>query len=756
MAKNTVTLLCFCAGVASYSMPSPSLAIRQANGAVDASSFLRRAFQSSAVLDGRIYIDGGDYSYTNSDNKTVYQYSDTLLSIDLTKHWTNDSVVLDSSPKPDGVPSLNSGGIWTDLRNNLMYTGFAGINSFFGNGNTSPQGLWSFSPDGDGGGAWKNLNATADGVFVSRPRPFSGSVASGEGSGYLYGGMFGNSSDFQNSPRGMFAYDFSSKQATFGRDSGASASSTGTQDGGMVFVPYFGNIGIIISAGGRERQGNGGNGGNNGNGAPNGGGGPGEGGGQNGGGSLASFSTVQVYNPQDQKWYDQKTSGTAPSGRMQFCMAGMPSNNRTYEILVYAGWSGNPGSGSVRFDDAYVLTLPGFHWVKADYAAANPRYGLSCNAVGGGQVITIAGVDPTQGQEQQRQQRQQNGGSRNRQNNQNNPNDGYYLGFNTPDPFTQGLGVFDLGSLSWKSSYSPRPFLYTPNSQVQDYYNVNGRQPSDGFDSSSLQSLFAQNDFNNGDDLPFPGGGGPGGYGSNNTNAGAIIGGVVGGLAAISAGLAFFVWRKRRYQAKKSPQSTNSDSDSDELQDQTGMNNLAAAAREEDANARIEHANSSSRYPYSPTGFYYNQPQLPEIATSMGPVPVPVAAVAVGTSAAAEVEAEVYALASVAGEKAHAMPPPAYEERESTPTGGSGVAGGGGQVEETVHELPLSEAGSGTTGELNRASTLMRSGGVGGGGAEGIDTVVDGMRPPQEHQTQAQQSEVSELHGETSGRAELE
>lgn len=69
-----------------------------------------------------------------------------------------------------------------------MYTGFAGINSFFGNSNTSPQGLWSFSPDGSGGGSWENLNSTAEGIFVNQPRPFAGSVASGGGTGYFYGG----------------------------------------------------------------------------------------------------------------------------------------------------------------------------------------------------------------------------------------------------------------------------------------------------------------------------------------------------------------------------------------------------------------------------------------------------------------------------------------------------------------------------------------------------------------------------------------
>lgn len=114
--------------------------------------------------------------------------ADTLISIDLSKDWTNNSVVLHSTSKPSGVPSLNNGGIWVDSKNNLLYTGFAGINSIFGTNTLYAQGLWSLSPDGSGGGSWENLNGTADDSFVTQPRPFDGSVASGEGSGYFLGG----------------------------------------------------------------------------------------------------------------------------------------------------------------------------------------------------------------------------------------------------------------------------------------------------------------------------------------------------------------------------------------------------------------------------------------------------------------------------------------------------------------------------------------------------------------------------------------
>lgn len=70
------------------------------------------------------------------------------------------------------------------------------------------------------------------------------------------------------------------------------------------------------------------------------------------------------------------------------------------------------------------------------------------------------------------------------------------------------------------------------------------------------------------------------------------------------------------------------------------------------------------------------------------------------------------------------QPPPAYEESQS-----AAITVAGQHQPGAVHELPLTEAGG---SESNRESTVA-----------GVDTVVDGMRPPQE------------LHEETSGIAEL-
>ncbi|KAK4250188.1 hypothetical protein C7999DRAFT_11990 [Corynascus novoguineensis] len=62
----------------SHEVRSP-LSSRQADGVPDASVFLRRAYHASALLNGRIYIDGGEFSY-QKENEVAYEYCMTLCS----------------------------------------------------------------------------------------------------------------------------------------------------------------------------------------------------------------------------------------------------------------------------------------------------------------------------------------------------------------------------------------------------------------------------------------------------------------------------------------------------------------------------------------------------------------------------------------------------------------------------------------------------------------------------------------------------
>lgn len=63
---------------------------------------------------------------------TLVDPASTLLSIDLSQNWTNPTVAMQSTTKPIGAPNLNSPSLWYHDSENLIYSGFAGWNSSFG------------------------------------------------------------------------------------------------------------------------------------------------------------------------------------------------------------------------------------------------------------------------------------------------------------------------------------------------------------------------------------------------------------------------------------------------------------------------------------------------------------------------------------------------------------------------------------------------------------------------------------------------
>jgi len=227
---------------------------------------------------------------------------------------------------------------------------------------------------------------------------------------------------------------------------------------------------------------------------------------------------------------------------MEFCMTGLASDNNTYEIFMYAGCNGNLGTAAIPYDEVYVLSLPSFNWFKADYLAANPRHALTCESVGGGQIVTIGGLNTTT----------------------NGPDDLYKDVFNTADQFTQGLAIFDLNTMAWKNSYSSKQTSYTPSSAVETYYANNARTPS--FSSAGLQQLIAVQNFTTANSGSSGSGSGSGAKptSKSSSNAGAIAGGVVGGIAvlAIIAGTAMFFVRRRK---NKTQQGRNGDGFAQEM-----------------------------------------------------------------------------------------------------------------------------------------------------------------------------------------------
>jgi hypothetical protein len=86
------------------------------------------------------------------------------------------------------------------------------------------------------------------------------------------------------------------------------------------------------------------------------------------------------------------------------------------------------GGGTRRdkfaYDDAYILSLPAFVWKKVTSPTTGRRSLHVCTPVGGGQVLSIGGLN-TERDDEYRQK----------------------------DPAPQGLELFDMTKLEWTDSY---------------------------------------------------------------------------------------------------------------------------------------------------------------------------------------------------------------------------------------------------------------------------------------------------------------
>ncbi|KAL9003107.1 MAG: hypothetical protein Q9188_004000 [Gyalolechia gomerana] len=319
----------------------------------------------------------------------------------------------------------------------------------------------------------------------------------------------------------MTTQEFTNSSAT-----GFTAHGTGL-DGRMHYVPSFGPEGVFLIMGGIDN------------------------------GTLFDFENICVYEAVTNKFYNQTAGGNPPAGRIDFCLAGINSTEGTYEIFLYGGSNRNLGPDAVPYDEIYILTLPAFHWLKVNYAPQLPRGGHNCNAVGGSQIVSVGGFDA-------------------------NPDlyvniidtDLVQSVLNTSaDPFAQGLGIFDLTTLTWADQYTANASPYTQSGMVREYYRDN---PPDGsqFSTTDLQDIFRTTHFtpvsnatpqpnttSTSPPNPNPPSFNPNPQSSNpnppSSNIGAIAGGGVGGVVGLAALAGIFFFLRRRQRSRQQHEPTN-------------------------------------------------------------------------------------------------------------------------------------------------------------------------------------------------------
>ena len=237
----------------------------------------------------------------------------TLLSIDLSKNWTNATVAIQSTTKPDGVPNLNSPSLWYHEAEDLIYSGFAGWNSTFGDEpEIPPLSLWTFKPDGSGSGIWNETIAANSSVWSQLTRPGQPLMAVGPINAWVLGGItteWGDWASPENLIPGMVQFDMISR--TFLNTSVQCCNATGgIYKGALEHIATFGPAEVFIAMGGQNGIGNDGV-----------------------TAGLIDFGMVSVFDASKQKWRNQTTTGSKPSPRVEFCTASLKSTNGTYEML---------------------------------------------------------------------------------------------------------------------------------------------------------------------------------------------------------------------------------------------------------------------------------------------------------------------------------------------------------------------------------------------------------------------------------------
>lgn len=111
-----------------------------------------------------------------------------------------------------------------------------------------------------------------------------------------------------------------------------------------------------------------------------------------------------------------------------------------------------PGPDAANSGQMYILSIPAFRWFLAkDTSPSIPRGGHTCHGTETNQMILIGGVDPR---------------------NQTFELENADYGDDPKDPWTQGIGVFDMTSLEFKASYQAKAEPYQPAEVIREYYKV--------------------------------------------------------------------------------------------------------------------------------------------------------------------------------------------------------------------------------------------------------------------------------------------
>ncbi|KAF6832605.1 kelch repeat protein [Colletotrichum musicola] len=454
-----------------------------------ASSFLRRATARAVVVGDYLYIDGGEVSQLDSSGtKHVETFRNSsavnsTLSINLSQSWSSSTVSIRTIPK--SAMTMTGQALWN--HDGVLYIWGGHVPNFQGEV-LGPPASWKFTTDGRGGGSWSEDTPNNPTEFNELLRSEDGSFVTTPSAAFWIGGVTGptiHDTDValtRHLVPGMVSFNFTTKSWKNETTTGIFSANRTLQRGSVQYVPSFGPNGLVMLLGGTP--------------------GP-----EDVRSGYLTFQNLTFFDPVTRAWYWQTTTGDAPTPRTFLCTAGVAGKNGTYEIFVFGGLS----EQDKPYDDVFILSLPAFTWTTVPYAPKNRRYLHSCVVGGKRQMLVVGGL----GDE--------------------------HWDTLTPDPWPQGLGIFDMTDLEWKTEYNANAEDYETPSTVKTWYDQNTLESVE-WSSPQVKELFlSEKPKDDPNDDPKD---------EKTTPVGAIVGGVVGGVAAIAlAGAVFWFMRRRKRRA---------------------------------------------------------------------------------------------------------------------------------------------------------------------------------------------------------------
>ncbi|KAK1826385.1 hypothetical protein QBC39DRAFT_364592 [Podospora conica] len=484
-----------------------SLVAGQLSDAPSVQNFVRRFSGAVVVVGNYAYLDGGEVIQMEGGNISAARPVSSTLSLDLTKSWALTDAVFKSTPK--GVsPSKGNAAAWANREGTAFYSW--GGKSPFGINLTTPA-LYKFTVDGNGGGSWGIESPQNPNLFSGLLPAEVVALATVNNTMYGIGGVASAwstpSLTVDQVVPGMITFNMDTKEWT--NETGTKSPIATLTAGRAQYLPSFGPQGLIIVMGGHAPRAD----------LP-----P-----TIGNSRLNEFDTLTFFDPVTRQTYSQTATGDIPPfPRAGFCTAEFQNKQGGHEIFVFGGES---TLTKVRYEDAYVLSLPAFVWTKLPDSPFGGRAFFACAAVGKSQILTVGGLE-----------------------------------FTTPgkDDAPMGLQIFDMNAMQWKDRYDATLGDYERPDVISAFYTSGGLDKVQ-WSSKEVQSLFVTN--SGGSQGAGGGNGGSGSNGSGNgnsntpqneasspagTSAGAIAGGVVGGILALAAlGAAVWFLLRRRRQKKE-------------------------------------------------------------------------------------------------------------------------------------------------------------------------------------------------------------